>query len=55
MSETHDWCVATIEGISVPDVWTVMSLASISHLPDDVCNGRHISVVMLVYINADGK
>ena len=40
MSETHDWSVATVEGISVPDVWTVMSLASISHLPDDVCRWK---------------
>ena len=40
MSETHDWRVTTIEGTLVPDVWIVVSSANISHLPDEIWNGR---------------
>ena len=40
MSEIHDWSVATIEGTSVPDVWIVVSSASVSHLPDEIYNER---------------
>ena len=42
MSETHDWSVATIEMASVPDVWIVVSSASISHLPHEISNGRSL-------------
>ena len=42
MAETHDWSVATIEGISLPEVWIVVSSDSISHLPDNICRRRSL-------------
>ena len=45
MSETHDWSVATIEGISLPEVWIVVSSASISHLPGNICRGRSLMLI----------
>ena len=34
MFERHDWSVATVEGTFLPEVWIVLSSASISHLPN---------------------